>query len=193
MSTIIKFLIASLMVVYTANASEWRLNLNNPSGHNSFRYSNSSIFKPGHRPNHRPNHRPQQPIHKPGYKPGHKPIHKPRHGWYGAPYYLPRYNTFRRGYYGYGSYGGGGSSDNENVIVKEREIIKEVPVYIQPPAPERVWVEPVYEKQTIEGHYEASIVETIDANGVRTFKNNGVGVWLPKTTGLVLVKPGYWK
>jgi hypothetical protein len=66
MSTIIKFLIASLMVVYTANASEWRLNLNNPSGHNSFRYSNSSIFKPGHRPNHRTNHRPQQPIHKQG-------------------------------------------------------------------------------------------------------------------------------
>lgn len=125
--------------------------------------------------------KPEQPIHKPGHKPGHQP----RHGWYGPPYYLPPYNVFRPSY--------GGSRNTETIIIKEKEVIREVPVIIQPPEPEKVWVPPVYETKIVEGHFTNGIKETIE-DGYRTFTDDpGQSIWVPEREIRVIKTPGYYR
>lgn len=148
---------------------------------NSFRYSSNGFHQKQIHSIH--TSKPEKPIHKPSCR--------PKHGWYGPPYYLPLYNVFGPFY--------GRSRNRKTVIIKEKEIIREVPVIIQPPAPEklaapeRVWIPPVYEKKIIKGHFINGIKETIE-DGYRTFIDDPEqNIWVPEKEIRVVKIPGYYK
>lgn len=175
MRFLILFLILVIPQVSNSDSSQIRKNYLG----DSFKYNSNGVRqKPIHKP------KPELPIHKPGHKPGHKPDH----GWHGPPYYLPPYNVYRPSY-GYN----GQSRDPETVIIREREIIREVPVIIQQPVPEKVWVPPVYETKIIKGHYIGGIKETIE-DGYRTFSDDPEqNIWVPEKEIQVVKTPGYYK
>lgn len=142
---------------------------------NSFRYSSNGFHKKQRHSIHTP--KPEKPIHKPSCR--------PKHGWYGPPYYLPPYNVFGPFY--------GRSRNRKTVIIKEKEIVREVRVIIQQPAPEKVWVSPVYETKIIKGHFINGIKETIE-DGYRTFIDDPEqNIWVPQKEIRVVKTPGYYK
>ena len=123
--------------------------------------------------------KPKRPVHdrKRRYK----------HGWYGPPYYLKPYHRIGPYYYD------GGSRSRETIIIKEKEVIREVPIFIPSPEPEKVWVPPVYETKIIKGHYINGIKETIE-DGYRTFTDDPEQkIWVPEKEIQVVKTPGYYK
>ena len=166
-------LILILLIPGVSDSDSFQIKNNGPG--NSFQHDGNELYqKPGH-PIHPP--KPEQPIHKPSPK--------PKHGWYGPPYYLQPYNTYSPYY--------GGSRNRETIIIKEKEIIRQVPLIIQQPAPEKVWIPPVYETKIIEGHFIHGIKETIE-DGFRTFTDDpGQSIWVPEKEIQVVKTPGYYK
>lgn len=123
--------------------------------------------------------KPKQPV------PRQKRRYK--HGWYGPPYYLKPYNKIGP-YYGYG-----GSGSKETIIIKEKEVIREVPIIVPSPEPEKVWVPPVYETKVVKGHYISGIKETV-VDGYRMFTDDPEQkIWVPEKEIQVVKTPGYYK
>lgn len=166
------FIILYALIISTANADEWRLNLNNPAGHHSFRYSGSTLnSKRPHdkTPDHkRPHVKPYPPYRRdPGF-------------WYGYPRLSPGYG--RR------------NPRKETIIIKEKEVIREAPVIIQAPEPERIWVPPVYEEKIVPGHYSSGFKEWIDEKGYRNFTDDdSKRIWIPEHTIKTIKQEGYWR
>lgn len=173
-------IIISVLLISAANASEWQLNLNHPSGNNSFSYSSDALKYGNDKKTHpRPPHVKPPQVKPPPGKP-YPPYMRDPGFWYGYPRLGPWY--------------GPRNSRKETVIIKEREVIREVPVVIQPPEPEKVWVPPVYEEKVVPGHYTSGIREWVDEDGYRNFADDdSKSVWIPEHTIRVIVQEGYWK
>lgn len=165
------------LLVSTAHADEWRLNLNFPPGHNSFDYTsgaskyNHSRSKSPHRRNFhdtRPNSKPYPPYwHDPG-------------SWYGYPRLSPWY--------------GPRNANKKTVIIKEKEVVREVPVIIQLPEPQKTWIPPIYEEKVVPGHYTGGIKEWVDEEGYRNFTDDdSKSIWIPEHTVKVIKQEGFWQ
>ncbi|THB79958.1 MAG: hypothetical protein D3926_09610 [Desulfobacteraceae bacterium] len=109
---------------------------------------------------------------------------RPDHPWDGYPYRMRPYRLHwpvKR--------------EKETVIIREKEVIREVPVIIERPAPEpqKTWVPPVVEEKVIPGHYTHGIRSFVDEDGILNFvDDNTRSVWIPEHTVQVVRQEGYW-
>lgn len=177
------------LFISTAAADEWRFNSNYPSGHHSFQYKSGA---PKNKTHHRKfkNFKGRSKTHH-HVKPYPADSRDPGI-WYGYPrdpgirYGYPRKSRRYRHI--------PSRSRKETIIIKEKEVIREVPVIIQQPEPQKVWVPPVYEEKVVPGHYISGIREWVDDEGYQNFTDDdSKKVWIPEQTLKVLKKEGYWK